>query len=368
MRHPRPALTSAAVALLVIAALPSVAGGAKYAGEFLSIGAGARGLAMGSAFCAVADDATAGYWNPAGLHLLQGQEAQLMHSERFGGLVTYDYLGYGRSNGSTGLGASLFRTDAGDIADTRDLEWYDTGSDGVFGEDGTGEPGDSGNDDYDPESNPYGTEGNGQWDPGEEIIYDESRISWGSGVDYALYLSWSRSFTSTLSLGASAKLVHRSLVGYRAFGMGLDVGVRWQPSEAFSAGLNLQDVTGTHMFWDTGSNESVLPTAKLGFAFRWPLRKFATVATFAADGDFRFEGREYAAQYHFGGVSLDTHLGAEFTVKELVSLRIGAAEGDMTAGLGLSLDLFRRPVSLDYAYLAHQDLDSTHRISLGVGF
>ncbi|MDE0553955.1 MAG: hypothetical protein OXI24_07065, partial [Candidatus Poribacteria bacterium] len=33
---------------------------------------GARALAMGNAFTAVADDATAGFWNPAGLIQCQG--------------------------------------------------------------------------------------------------------------------------------------------------------------------------------------------------------------------------------------------------------------------------------------------------------
>ena len=36
---------------------------------------GARGVAMGGAFCAIADDATAGYYNPAGLAFLEGTQA-----------------------------------------------------------------------------------------------------------------------------------------------------------------------------------------------------------------------------------------------------------------------------------------------------
>jgi len=57
----------------VLAAVVPVAGGqaqtgiAKYAGEFISTGVGGRALAMGGAFVAVANDVTAGYWNPAGL-------------------------------------------------------------------------------------------------------------------------------------------------------------------------------------------------------------------------------------------------------------------------------------------------------------
>jgi len=355
-------------ALCVLLVLPAAVAAAKYAGEFLSVGAGARGLGMGGAFCAVSDDATAGYWNPAGLASLEGQQAMLMHSERFGGLVRYDYLGYARSDGTTGLGASLFRTDVGDIANTTELPFDDSGVDGVFGQDGLGIPGDAGNDDYDPESNPGGTEGNGEWDPGEELIYDESAITWESGVDWALYLSWSRNLSESFSVGASAKVVQRSLMGYGAFGLGLDLAALWKPSPTFSAGLNVQDASVTQIFWDTGSTESVLPTAKLGLALRWPLARFATVATMAVDGDFRFEGREYAAQYHFGGVSLDTHVGAEFLVKDLVAVRIGSSEGSMSAGLGLRFGLFGHPVTLDYAWLGHADLDDTHRMSLGAGF
>lgn len=356
------------LAAILLVGTAASALGAKYAGEFLSVGAGARGLGMGGAFCAVADDATAGYWNPAGLLSIQGQQAILMHSERFGGLVRYDYLGYGRSDGATGLGASLFRTDVGDIANTTGLPYHDSGADGVFGIDGDGVPGDAGNDDFDPESNPGGTEGNGDWDPGEELIYDEDLITYENGVDWALYLSWSRSVSPAFSVGASAKVIQRGLMGYSAFGLGLDVAALWKPSQAFTVGLNLQDASVTQIFWDTGSNESVLPTAKLGMAVRWPLTKFATVATIAADGDFRFEGREYSSQYHFGGVSLDTHIGAEFLVKDLVAIRIGSSEGAMSAGLGLRFNLFSRPVTLDYAYLGHSDLEATHRMSLGAGF
>jgi len=42
------------------------------AASFLKIGAGARAIALGGAFVAVADDASAGYWNPAGLTQLSG--------------------------------------------------------------------------------------------------------------------------------------------------------------------------------------------------------------------------------------------------------------------------------------------------------
>jgi len=40
--------------------------------QFLKIGPGARVDGIGSAFCAIADDVTAVYWNPAGIGQLEG--------------------------------------------------------------------------------------------------------------------------------------------------------------------------------------------------------------------------------------------------------------------------------------------------------
>src|SRR5215217_7375311 len=64
----------------------------KYSNEFLNIGAGARGLAMGGAQVASVQDGTAGYWNPAGLvGIQQFPSVNIMHAEYFAGIGKYDY-------------------------------------------------------------------------------------------------------------------------------------------------------------------------------------------------------------------------------------------------------------------------------------
>src|SRR6186997_3674439 len=64
----------------------------KYSNEFLNIGAGARGLAMGSSQVASVNDGTAGYWNPAGLvGVKNNPQINLMHAEYFAGIGKYDY-------------------------------------------------------------------------------------------------------------------------------------------------------------------------------------------------------------------------------------------------------------------------------------
>ncbi len=52
--------------------------GGGEAWSFLKIGTGARAIGMGGAFVSVADDATAIYWNPAGLVLLNAREITSM--------------------------------------------------------------------------------------------------------------------------------------------------------------------------------------------------------------------------------------------------------------------------------------------------
>ena len=73
----------AAVGLLGVV-LPGVAGAAQifekvgtFDGQFLKIGIGARAAAMGGAFVAVADDASALYWNAAGIARIESDKSHL---------------------------------------------------------------------------------------------------------------------------------------------------------------------------------------------------------------------------------------------------------------------------------------------------
>src|SRR5687768_16990144 len=97
---------------LCVLAFPGYAQFRKYSNEFLNIGAGARGLAMGSAQVASVKDGTAGYWNPAGLTGVQDHPSvNLMHASYFSNIAKYDYgsVAIPVSDNKRTLGLSILR-------------------------------------------------------------------------------------------------------------------------------------------------------------------------------------------------------------------------------------------------------------------
>lgn len=77
-------------------------------GQWMSYGAGARSLAMGAAFVGVADDASAGYWNPAGLSQITRKEVTLLKSTLFSD-TTFDYYAFVKPSkkGGSAWGVSM---------------------------------------------------------------------------------------------------------------------------------------------------------------------------------------------------------------------------------------------------------------------
>ena len=67
------------VAALLIISSPSIKGQSDAGAIFLLISPGARAGGMGEAQVAVANDAYASYWNPAGLAFQEGSELAVMH-------------------------------------------------------------------------------------------------------------------------------------------------------------------------------------------------------------------------------------------------------------------------------------------------
>ncbi len=109
----------ALAALLCAGAVAAAQAGGGAAGAWLGLGGGARAAAMGDAFVAVADDASALFYNPAGLDQVPGANAELTYRQPFAafddlayanGVLAYNMSGRGFALGTFAAGVNYFKS------------------------------------------------------------------------------------------------------------------------------------------------------------------------------------------------------------------------------------------------------------------
>ncbi|MDI6809560.1 MAG: PorV/PorQ family protein [Candidatus Eisenbacteria bacterium] len=331
------------------AILFSSASADKYAGEFLRIGAGARALGMGGAFVAVADDGTAGFWNPAGLVFLKKKELFLMHSEQFGSLLNYDFGSFVfplEEEGRSAVSVGFVRLGTDNIPYTNDLQFEDYGRDGIQATQDEGE-------------------NNGIREPYERIIYDEARVQWKSDSESAMMLGYGRIAGERLKLGGSFKIIRQVIGDNSSFGAGLDFGAVYEPAAWVSFGLMAKDFTTTPITWDTGKREFISPTLRMGLQITRHVEKANGAFTVSGDLLLGFEGtRTYSSESPLKRVTADGFVGGEFWFLRSIALRAGLEDGRPNAGAGFRYRRF----GVDYAFLSHEDLDASHRVSGSIRF
>lgn len=332
---------------------------AKYSNEFLSLGLGAKGLAMSNTMTSIANDVTAAYWNPACLSVMDKKyELGLMHAEYFAGIAKYDYgaIAYRVDDRST-VAFSYVRFGVDNIMNTTEL---------------------------------IDNQGN----------IDYNRISYFSSADNAFLLSYAYNFEKVkgLSLGGNAKIIRRVIGDFAgSWGFGLDVGLHYE-NKGWHAGALLRDATSTFNAWSyhlsdrvvevfeqTGNElpsntlELTLPKLILGVGKYVEMGKGFN-ATFALDFDCTFDGkRNVLIRSDF--INIDPHFGMEFAYKKIVALRAGVGnlqqetdfDGKKKTTLQVNLGIgvcIKNIVTIDYALTDIGDLSIarySHIFSLKVG-
>jgi len=297
----------------------------KYAGDYLSGQSNARLLALGGVGVAIANGPSAVLANPARLANPYLQSVSLMHADRFESAVKVDHVNYVRTlSDNRYLGFGLVRQGVDDIAITS------------------------------------------LRDPSQDINNDNRVIKVGatSASEYAFLLSYAGE-RSWGRIGGSAKLLYKHLDDHNGYGLGIDLGYARQ-FDNLHLGAQLRDAIVSVLTWDTGRLEVIYPTVRAGAAyeFNWT-RMYSTIMPII-EIQARLESIDDPDV-------LAIHAGLEYRVRDIVAARIGYDSSRQpslsefsSAGITYGAGLLIGGVALDYAFIGHEDLGATHRVSVGV--
>ena len=239
---------------------------------------------MGGAFTAVANDVTAGYWNPAGLVDSPGLQFQFMHAKQFMSSIQYDYFGVSKAiNENSSLGLSLIRWGVNDIKDSRFALVGNSIGDGL----------------------------------------DYSKISSFNVADYVLFFSYAHRYSEDFSIGANVKVIYRDFASENAMGLGFDAGLKYRLIPKLILGLMARDITTTMMAWSTSEKELVTPSLRPGISYRFDLESVDLYLQPSMDLALLFESRSQSAQVGIGILSIDSFWGFEAGFKDICYLRLG---------------------------------------------
>jgi Uncharacterised protein family (UPF0164) len=286
-----------------------------HSAQFLKIAVGARATAMGEAYAAAADDASAIFWNTAGLIKIKNQSIVMMHMPYLAGM-SYDYIAYAQNAGNVGAwGFSIQYLNTGSIKKT-DSSGIDTGS-----------------------FSPY---------------------------DVALTVGFASNITGynkdpeqRFVLGANGKLVRSSIIGSDTT-VSADVSVSFPYlfDNRLRMAIGLQNMMGTLRF---DKYEYPLPMI-LRFGTATEISKhFIVTADITAPKD------------NYAYLSMGNEININFTKDTTVSLRSGFNtralfdfEGLRNVMLGTGI--VYKEYSLDYAFSPYGELGNVHRISAAIKF
>jgi len=206
----------ASLALILVLSAVALADGIGAFSAFKN-GVGARALAMGGAFVAVADDATAMLWNPSGLAQLEDTRLTGMSTDLYGLGITHQFIGAVTTFANLGIG----------------LGWERASIDGQ--------------------------------------IVDEGGVIGGAftWVEQAIIGSLATNVLDVAMAGANVKYyLADDGLGEGATGFGFDLGLLVSLGDMFVIGVNAMDLAGSSISWDDGTTDVISGLYKAGLAMK----------------------------------------------------------------------------------------------------
>jgi len=279
-----------------------------YGAQFLKIGVSARATALGSAFTAVADDASAVFWNPAGIVSIRGSELTL-NQTMWPADIRLSYLSY------------VFNPRAipGTFAISARALWMDP----------------------EPERTAFKPEGTGR--------------TFDSGMS-TLGLTYSRYFTDKFSTGFTLYYMHMGLAESSVNSFVADVGILYRVGiQGMKIGMTIQSLGGEVTFDERTAR---MPTMfKVGVSFE-PIR--TARQKLLASGEFQHPA-DNAERANFG---LEYSMDNTFFLRGGYNVNYDAET--FSAGAGFAIRTSEKSAALlDYSYVDMSSLGGVHRISVG---
>ncbi|MBI4678263.1 MAG: hypothetical protein HY748_11840 [Elusimicrobia bacterium] len=315
------------------------------AGQFLQIGAGARSLGMGDAFCAVAEGPDALYWNPAGLSGMKRPAFAYTRSE-IAGSMRHDYGVYAHPvsalKGTLGISLTYLVQDSLPIITNTNL---------VVGR-------------FNPHSESLALAYATKFQSGE---FRSAREYFGEywnvpGVDRPMGRSF-EPWAGAVMLGLAVKVVRENFYIRNATAFVFDGGVIFRPDylKGLTLGFAFRNAGEKMKFINTGQLNPVELDA--GAAYDWPLKRSRLLTAVgvglpyfgAPEGRF---GMEYS-------MPVTKNLGAalRFGYKSRTFDDLDPVTG-VTAGVGFTM--YR--AKLDVAIQPMAEFGVHYKVSLGYRF
>jgi hypothetical protein len=284
-----------------------------YSDAFLQPGFGARALGMGGAFVGISDDATGGFFNPAGLTQLTRRTFGAFYRK-----MTLDRR----------LSYIIYNQPIRDEA-TIGLGWINAGVGDVIGRDKDGHI-------------------------TEEI----------SDYQNAIQLFYGRKILDQLSLGVGIEYIQHNLANLNSYGLGFGFSVMGRPIPSLRLGAAVEHLGMKHSwtsgeYWKSygllGSSVNEEFPFNLRFGASYLLLKDRILLSSEIDKNEKQKEK--------------IHLGAEVWALKNVAGRIGYDRGSLTLGLGLRQKIRSTMLGFDYAFVASRVADDgDHLVSLQFEF
>jgi hypothetical protein len=267
----------------------------------LKAGVGARPLGMGSAFTAVADNADAPYWNPAGLSSITKNEITTTQT-RLSTDADHYYVSYVFPLKKGAIGISWIQVGMGTITQTTTTDAFnEVITTGIF-----------------------------------------------SYFSNAYLLSYGLSINPNISIGLTAKYLTSDMfqiAGGQAYGYSVTPAFLIRLRQGLQAGIKVDELINQQS-WGTGTVEKVPPKIRFGLAY-----KTLNPGLFAID----------ISQILKSNYATEVSVGYEWS-KDGLSLRLGYMDNGLTVGAGFISGQAR--VDYAYVTQRDISRENVHRVSL----